>query len=83
MPETTTASAEIEVVRAFFTALERNDIDGVLALAEPETVYQNVPLPPARGTAAFEVRAPHTPVPDQSSSDSSLRSLRPSLAKMR
>jgi limonene-1,2-epoxide hydrolase len=54
MSETTNASAEIEVVREFFTALEDNDIDRVLALADPEIVYQNVPLPPARGVAAFE-----------------------------
>lgn len=45
---------EIAIVRAFFDALERQDIDAVLALSDPEIVYQNVPLPPARGRTAFE-----------------------------
>lgn len=54
MPDTTSTATEIEVVRSYFSALERKDIAGVLALTDPEIVYQNVPLPPARGTAAFE-----------------------------
>ena len=43
----------VQVVRAFLAALEDLDIDGALALVAPEIVYQNVPLPPARGLAAF------------------------------
>jgi limonene-1,2-epoxide hydrolase len=43
-----------EVVEAFLAALEATDIDGALALVDPAIVYQNVPLPPARGLAAFE-----------------------------
>ena len=39
---------------AFLAALERLDIDGALALAADDIVYQNVPLPPARGKAAVE-----------------------------
>jgi limonene-1,2-epoxide hydrolase len=42
------------VVEAFLAALEATDIDGALALVDPAIVYQNVPLPPARGLAAFE-----------------------------
>jgi limonene-1,2-epoxide hydrolase len=42
------------VVREFLAALESLDVDRVLTLAHPEIVYQNVPLPPARGRAAFE-----------------------------
>jgi limonene-1,2-epoxide hydrolase len=45
---------EIETVRAFLAALAAFDIDRVLSLAAPEIVYQNVPLPPARGVAEFE-----------------------------
>jgi len=45
---------EIAIVRAFLDALERQDIDAALALSDPEIVYQNVPLPPAPGRAAFE-----------------------------
>jgi limonene-1,2-epoxide hydrolase len=40
------------VVREFLRALERLDLDAAMALAAPEIVYQNVPLPPARGAAA-------------------------------
>ncbi|GAA1200809.1 limonene-1,2-epoxide hydrolase family protein [Prauserella alba] len=42
------------VVRAFLSALERLDIDAALGYAADDIVYQNVPLPPARGKAAFE-----------------------------
>jgi limonene-1,2-epoxide hydrolase len=41
------------VVRAFLAALESLDVDAALALASPEIVYQNVPLPPARGIEQF------------------------------
>ena len=44
----------VEVVRAFLAALERLDVDGALELTSPDIVYQNVPLPPARGREAFE-----------------------------
>ncbi|WP_431920501.1 limonene-1,2-epoxide hydrolase family protein [Amycolatopsis tucumanensis] len=41
-------------VTSFLTALERDDVEGALTFAAPEMVYQNVPLPPARGVAAVE-----------------------------
>jgi len=44
----------VEVVRAFLGALERLDIDGAVALLDAAAVYQNVPLPPARGRGAVE-----------------------------
>src|SRR5262245_57048121 len=43
-----------ETVTAFLAALEALDVDAVLRLASDDIVYQNVPLPPARGLAAFE-----------------------------
>ncbi|MBW8485524.1 limonene-1,2-epoxide hydrolase family protein [Actinomadura parmotrematis] len=45
---------EIETVTAFLSALEDLDVDRALALCSPDIVYQNVPLPPARGIKAFE-----------------------------
>jgi limonene-1,2-epoxide hydrolase len=45
---------EIDVVRAFLAALERQDVASVLDLADDAIVYQNVPLPPARGRDQFE-----------------------------
>jgi limonene-1,2-epoxide hydrolase len=42
----------IAVVRAFLDALERLDVDAALACCHPDVVYQNVPLPPARGRDA-------------------------------
>jgi len=48
------AADPVAVVRAFLGALERLDIDGALELTSPDIVYQNVPLPPARGRDAFE-----------------------------
>jgi limonene-1,2-epoxide hydrolase len=48
------AGAEpVEVVRAFLAALEALDVDAALELVSPDIVYQNVPLPPARGLAEF------------------------------
>jgi limonene-1,2-epoxide hydrolase len=41
-------------VTAFLAALEDLDIDRALTYADPGIVYQNVPLPPARGIKAFE-----------------------------
>jgi limonene-1,2-epoxide hydrolase len=41
-------------VTAFLAALEKLDIDAALRLAADDIVYQNVPLPPARGIAAVE-----------------------------
>ncbi|MFB4314421.1 limonene-1,2-epoxide hydrolase family protein [Actinomadura sp. 21ATH] len=42
------------IVTGFLTALEDLDIDRALTYADPGIVYQNVPLPPARGIEAFE-----------------------------
>jgi limonene-1,2-epoxide hydrolase len=41
-------------VTAFLAALERLDAAAALELAADDVVYQNVPLPPARGIAALE-----------------------------
>ncbi|GLZ08721.1 limonene-1,2-epoxide hydrolase [Actinomadura sp. NBRC 104412] len=43
-----------EIVTAFLSALEDLDVDRALTYADPQIVYQNVPLPPARGIKAFE-----------------------------
>ena len=43
-----------ETVTAFLAALERLDLGAALALACDDMVYQNVPLPPARGITAVE-----------------------------
>ncbi len=53
MPDQSEADA-IRVVRDFLGALERLDVEGAMALTTPDVVYQNVPLPPAKGTAAVE-----------------------------
>jgi limonene-1,2-epoxide hydrolase len=45
-------STEIDVVLAFLGALEREDLDAALDLLDDEIVYQNVPLPAARGKRA-------------------------------
>lgn len=42
----------IEVVRAFLGSLERLDVDAAIELLDDGVVYQNVPLPPARGVRA-------------------------------
>lgn len=42
------------MVRAFLGALEEFDIDRALGLCADDVVYQNVPLPPARGLPAVE-----------------------------
>jgi limonene-1,2-epoxide hydrolase len=47
-------TTEIEVVQAFLGALERLDIDAAVDLLDPTVVYQNVPLPAARGIDAVE-----------------------------
>lgn len=49
---TTQTSAEIQVVQQFLGALRRLDVDAAVDLLAPEVVYQNVPLPPARGREA-------------------------------
>jgi len=49
-----TVSDEIEVVQEFLGALERLDIDAVVAMLDPEVEYQNVPFPPARGRDEVE-----------------------------
>ncbi|MBX6388504.1 MAG: nuclear transport factor 2 family protein [Frankia sp.] len=43
-----------ETVTEFLAALEALDIDAALALVADDVIYQNVPLPPARGRAAVE-----------------------------
>ncbi|MGI5208690.1 limonene-1,2-epoxide hydrolase family protein [Spirillospora sp. CA-108201] len=45
---------EIQIVTDFLAALEALDVDRALAHAAPGMVYQNVPLPPARGLPAVE-----------------------------
>ncbi|MSO86641.1 MAG: limonene-1,2-epoxide hydrolase [Acidimicrobiia bacterium] len=50
----TTATSEIELVQQFLAALERLDIDAAVEFLDPAIVYQNVPIPPARGRAAVE-----------------------------
>lgn len=45
---------EIQTVTDFLAALEDLDIDRALTHAAPGIVYQNVPLPPARGLPAVE-----------------------------
>jgi limonene-1,2-epoxide hydrolase len=47
-------TTEVETVVAFLEALERMDVDAVVALLDEHVVYQNVPFPPARGRAAVE-----------------------------
>ena len=47
-------AAEIEVVKDFLGALERLDVDRVVALLAPDVEYQNVPFPPAKGRRAVE-----------------------------
>lgn len=47
-------TTEIEVVERFLGALEKLDIDAAVALLDPSVVYENVPLPPARGLPAVE-----------------------------
>ena len=42
-----------EVVRAFLAALDALDVDGLLELTDPDIVYVNRGLPPARGIDAF------------------------------
>jgi limonene-1,2-epoxide hydrolase len=46
-------TSPIETVKAFLAALEELDIDKALGYASDDIVYQNVPLRPARGIAAF------------------------------
>lgn len=44
--------SEIEVVHRFLGRLQELDAAGALALCADDVVYQNVPLPPARGRRA-------------------------------
>jgi limonene-1,2-epoxide hydrolase len=50
----TDVATEVEVVRSFLGALERLDMDAAAALLHPDVVYQNVPLPAARGARQVE-----------------------------
>ncbi|WP_018333209.1 limonene-1,2-epoxide hydrolase family protein [Actinomycetospora chiangmaiensis] len=45
-------STEAQVVETFLAALARLDVDAVGELLDPDVVYQNVSLPPARGREA-------------------------------
>lgn len=45
-------SAEIEVVQRFLGRLQEMDVAGALDLCADDVVYQNVPLPAARGRKA-------------------------------
>jgi len=45
---------EIETVRAFLRSLEERNLDRALSYVSADVVYQNVPLPPARGAREFE-----------------------------
>lgn len=47
-------SSEIVVVEAFLAALGELDVEAALALCADDIVYQNVPLPAARGRRAVE-----------------------------
>ena len=53
MPDTD-RRIEIDVVQAFLGALARLDVDAALDLLADDVVYQNVPLPAARGRRAVE-----------------------------
>lgn len=44
----------ITTVRSFLAALENLDVDNAMSYAAPNMVYQNVPLPPARGHTAVD-----------------------------
>jgi limonene-1,2-epoxide hydrolase len=48
------APSEVLLVERFLAALESLDTTAVLDLVSDDIVYQNVPLPPARGRRAFE-----------------------------
>jgi limonene-1,2-epoxide hydrolase len=45
---------EIETVRAFLRCLEEKNLDRALSFVGADVVYQNIPLPPARGVREFE-----------------------------
>jgi limonene-1,2-epoxide hydrolase len=45
---------EIETVRAFLRCLEEQNLNKALDYVSPDVVYQNLPLPPARGVREFE-----------------------------
>lgn len=45
---------EIETVRAFLRSLEDRNLDRALSTVSADVVYQNLPLPPARGVREFE-----------------------------
>ena len=53
MPETS-VTTEVEIVRAFLADLEQLDVDAASEWLADDVVYQNVPLPAARGKQAVE-----------------------------
>ncbi|MCA9575771.1 MAG: nuclear transport factor 2 family protein [Sandaracinaceae bacterium] len=48
------APSEVLLVERFLAALESLDSEAILDLVADDVVYQNVPLPPARGRKQFE-----------------------------
>lgn len=50
----TSVTTEVEIVRAFLADLEQLDIDAAAEWLADDVVYQNVPLPAARGKQAVE-----------------------------
>jgi limonene-1,2-epoxide hydrolase len=50
----TSVTTEVEIVRAFLADLEQLDIDAASEWLAEDVVYQNVPLPAARGKQAVE-----------------------------
>ncbi|MCA9534430.1 MAG: nuclear transport factor 2 family protein [Myxococcales bacterium] len=48
------APSEVLLVERFLDALEQLDSEAILDLVSDDIVYQNVPLPPARGRHEFE-----------------------------
>ena len=53
-PSSDASDAAIDLVKQFIGCLEALDIDAAVALLDDAAVYQNVPLPPARGRRAIE-----------------------------
>jgi limonene-1,2-epoxide hydrolase len=50
----TSVTTEVEIVRHFLADLDRLDVDAALEWLDDAIVYQNVPLPAARGRHAVE-----------------------------
>ncbi len=50
----TSVTTEVQIVREFLGDLERLDVDAAVEWLADDVVYQNVPLPAARGRSAVE-----------------------------